>query len=46
MGTAVIRIIEHINVARLEAIADAGGICIAGSVYDQVKSKVDVEFEE
>jgi adenylate cyclase len=38
---------DGVNVAaRLEAIADAGGICIAGSVYDQVKSKIDVEFED
>jgi adenylate cyclase len=38
---------DGVNVAaRLEAIAEPGGICIAGSVFDQVRSKIDVDFED
>jgi TolB-like protein len=32
------------TVARLESIADPGGICISSSAYDQVLGKVAVEF--
>lgn len=47
-------IIEHgdiygdgINVAaRLEAIAEPGGICISGTVFDQVKGKIESGFED
>jgi adenylate cyclase len=32
---------DGVNIAaRLEGLADAGGICIAGSVYDQVETKL------
>ncbi|HEX9771670.1 MAG TPA: adenylate/guanylate cyclase domain-containing protein [Kiloniellales bacterium] len=38
---------EGVNVAaRLEALADPGGICISGSVFDQVKGKVDLDFAD
>jgi class 3 adenylate cyclase len=36
---------DGINVAaRLEGIAEPGGICISASAYDQVRGKVGVEF--
>ncbi len=31
---------------RLQAMAGAGEICISGSVYDQVKRKLDVRFDD
>lgn len=47
-------IIEHgdiygdgVNVAaRLETIAESGGICVSGTVFDQVESKLDAGFED
>src|SRR6201999_1967685 len=32
--------------ARLEGIAEPGGICISSSAYDQVRGKVAVEFAD
>ncbi len=38
---------DGVNVAaRLEGVADAGGICISGSAFDQVKDKLSVGFED
>jgi TolB-like protein len=38
---------DGVNVAaRLEAIAEPGGICISSSAYDQVRGKVPVEFTD
>jgi TolB-like protein/class 3 adenylate cyclase len=38
---------DGVNVAaRLESIAEPGGICISSSAYDQVRGKVAVEFAD
>jgi TolB-like protein/class 3 adenylate cyclase/Tfp pilus assembly protein PilF len=38
---------DGVNIAaRLESIAEPGGICISSSAYDQVQSKVGVEFAD
>src|SRR6476660_4581706 len=38
---------DGVNVAaRLESIAEPGGICISSSAYDQVRGKVTVEFTD
>ena len=36
-----------INIAaRLEGLADPGGLCISSNVYDEVRSKLDLVFED
>jgi adenylate cyclase len=38
---------DGVNIAaRLESIAEAGGICISSSAYDHVRGKVGVEFAD
>ncbi len=38
---------DGVNVAaRIEGIAQDGGICISGTVHDQVKDKLDLDFED
>jgi adenylate cyclase len=38
---------DGVNVAaRLEALAEGGGICLSGSAYEQVYGKVKLEFED
>ena len=38
---------EGVNVAaRLEGLADAGGICVSGSVHEQVRNRIDVTYED
>jgi adenylate cyclase len=37
---------EGVNVAaRLESLAEPGGVCISGIAYDQVKRKLNLEFQ-
>lgn len=37
---------EGVNIAaRLESICESGSVCISRNAYDQVKNKVDIEFE-
>lgn len=37
---------EGVNIAaRLEALADGGGICISGGVYEQIKGKIPLNYE-
>ena len=37
---------DGVNItARLESLAEAGGICISGTAYDQVETKLDLEYE-
>ena len=38
---------DGVNIAaRLEGLAEPGGILVSGTTYDQVKSKVDVAFDD
>jgi adenylate cyclase len=38
---------DGVNVAaRLEAIAEAGGICISAVVHDQVRGRIDCAFDD
>ncbi|MFN2644945.1 MAG: adenylate/guanylate cyclase domain-containing protein [Burkholderiales bacterium] len=38
---------DGVNIAaRIEALADAGGICVSGKVYDEVSRKLQLAFED
>jgi len=38
---------DGVNIAaRMEALAEGGGICVSGTVFEQVKGKVSVGFED
>jgi adenylate cyclase len=37
---------DGVNIAaRLEGLAEGGGICISGTVYDQIKNKLSLEYD-
>lgn len=38
---------DGVNIAaRLEKLAEPGGVCVSGSVYDQVRDRIDVAFQD
>jgi TolB-like protein/Flp pilus assembly protein TadD len=38
---------DGVNVAaRLEGLSDPGGICVSGKVYDEVRNKTEIDFED
>ena len=38
---------DGVNVAaRLEGIAEPGGICVSGTVHDQIRDKLDLTFDD
>ena len=38
---------DGVNIAaRLEGLAEPGGICLSGDAYRQVRSKIEVDFED
>ena len=38
---------DGVNVAaRLEGLAEPGGLCVSGPVYDQVRNRTDIAFED
>ena len=37
---------DGVNIAaRMEGLAEAGGICISGTVYDSIENKIGLEYE-
>ena len=38
---------DGVNVAaRIQTVADPGGVCISGSVYDQIRNKLSLQFKQ
>ena len=38
---------DGVNIAaRIESVAEGGGICISGTVYDHVENKLNVSFDD
>jgi TolB-like protein/class 3 adenylate cyclase/Flp pilus assembly protein TadD len=38
---------DGVNIAsRMESLAEGGGICISGTVYDSIESKIGLEYED
>jgi adenylate cyclase len=36
---------DGVNIAaRIEPLAESGGVCVSGAVYEQVRSKIDLSF--
>jgi predicted ATPase len=38
---------DGVNIAaRLEGLAEPGGVCVSGKIYDEIRGKLDLDFED